>query len=144
MLPRRLGRIIALKSLYLFDICADFDLALKYIKNDNKLNEKVVEFAEYLVKGTINNKNIIDKLISEHSKNWVLDRMPSVDRNILRLATFELLKMEETPISVIINEGIEIAKLYSGIESGKFVNGVLDKIKTIRNKNQKENGCKRN
>jgi len=144
MLPRRLGRIIALKSLYLFDICADFDLALKYIKNDNKLNEKVVEFAEYLVKGTINNKNIIDKLISEHSKNWVLDRMPSVDRNILRLATFELLKMEETPISVIINEAIEIAKLYSGIESGKFVNGVLDKIKTIRNKNQKENGSERN
>ena len=77
-------------------------------------------------------KNIIDKIIEKYLHNWTLDRMALVDKNILRLATFELLVFLETPVNVIINEAIEIAKEYSTKDSGRFVNGLLDQIKNVR------------
>jgi len=71
----------------------------------------------------------IDRLIQGHTKNWRLSRMAAVDRNVLRLAVFELLADLETPGTVVINEALEIAKKYSTNESAQFVNGILDSIK---------------
>lgn len=85
-------------------------------------------FVLELVKGTLQHKDAIDNELSQSAKNWNLDRMAVVDRNILRLAIFELLYKDDIPMKVTINEAIELAKRYSTIESPSFINGILDKI----------------
>lgn len=84
-------------------------------------------FMEELVRGTSERSEEIDKLIVEHSAHWRLERMPGVDRNVLRLATFEMLS-SSLPSAVIIDEAIELVRRYSGDESVSFVNGVLDSV----------------
>ena len=86
------------------------------------------EFCRTLVLGTEANLAVVDQRLSEVSEHWVVSRMPLVDRNILRLAVFELLFLDEVPPSVTINEAVELAKTYGGEDSSKFVNGVLGKI----------------
>ncbi len=86
------------------------------------------EFAAELVWGTIEQLSIIDRHISKQAINWRLERMAVVDRNILRLATYEILFREDIPPKVSINEALEIAKKYSDTKSAKFINGILDKI----------------
>jgi len=83
-----------------------------------------------LVKGVLSNKTQIDDLINKYAKNWKISRMPVVDRNIMRLATFELLKRLDIPRSVTINEAVEIGKKFGTKDSGPFINGVLDRIKS--------------
>jgi N utilization substance protein B len=95
----------------------------------NDQPEKVRTFACDLFRGTIQRMKEIDRLIQGHTKNWRLGRMAAVDRNILRLAVFELVSDAETPGTVVINEALEIAKKFSTNESAQFVNGVLDSIK---------------
>lgn len=127
---RRLAREVALNILYLIDICG---LSLKETVNsllqEQDTPDSVKEFATLLAEGTNSNLSKIDQLISKYAENWELKRMASVDRAILRMATFELINQLDTPVNVIIDEAIEIAKKYSTAESGKFVNGLLDKIK---------------
>ncbi len=86
-------------------------------------------FAEPLIRGTIEHRNLIDEQIVKHAKNWDLHRIAAVDRNILRLAIYEMLYREDIPPIVSINEAVDIAKKFSTQDSGKFVNGLLDKIK---------------
>ncbi len=86
------------------------------------------EFMEELVLGATKRGEEIDKLIVNHSSNWRIERMPSVDRNVLRLATFEMLEAK-LPAPVIIDEAIELVRRFSGDESVSFVNGVLDAIR---------------
>jgi N utilization substance protein B len=86
-------------------------------------------FAEPLIRGVIEHRNEIDEHIKKHAKNWELHRMAAVDRNVLRLAIYEMLYREDIPPVVSINEGVDIAKKFSTQDSGKFVNGILDKIK---------------
>ena len=86
-------------------------------------------FAEPLIRGVIEHRNEIDEHIKKHAKNWELHRMAAVDRNVLRLAIYEMLHREDIPPVVSINEGVDIAKKFSTQDSGKFVNGILDKIK---------------
>jgi transcription antitermination factor NusB len=88
----------------------------------------VKEFATDLVTNICDKLKLIDEKISECATNWQLDRMATVDRNILRLASFELLFRNDIPPKVAINEAVELAKKYGDLESGKFVNGILDKI----------------
>ena len=88
----------------------------------------VREFCTQLVLGTLDRLTVIDELLSEASENWSLNRMSVVDRNILRLATYELVDRPDIPPSVSINEAIEIAKRYGADEAPRFVNGVLDAI----------------
>ena len=95
----------------------------------NEQPERVREFATELFQGTISRIKEIDRLIQGHTKNWRLSRMAAVDRNVLRLAVFELLSDVKTPDTVVINEALEIAKKFSTNESAQFVNGVLDSIK---------------
>jgi N utilization substance protein B len=86
-------------------------------------------FADKLIRGVLENRPALDKTIQEHAENWDLNRMAVVDRNILRLAIFEMLYRDDIPPIVSINEAVDVAKKYSTQDSGKFVNGILDKIK---------------
>jgi transcription antitermination protein NusB len=86
-------------------------------------------FADPLIKGTLEHRAAIDAIIQKHAKNWDLPRMATVDRNILRLAVHEMLHREDIPPVVSINEAVDIAKKFSTDDSGKFVNGILDKVR---------------
>ena len=86
-------------------------------------------FAEPLIRGTLQHRDAIDEHIKKHVKNWELNRIAAVDRNVMRLAIYEMLHREDIPPVVSINEAVDIAKKFSTHESGKFVNGILDKIK---------------
>jgi N utilization substance protein B len=85
------------------------------------------EFLERLVRGTVETAGEIDALISGHAEHWRLERMPAVDRNILRLAIYEM-RHTETPAHVVIDEALELARRFSTEESVLFVNGVLDAV----------------
>jgi N utilization substance protein B len=86
-------------------------------------------FAEPLIRGALEHRDQADELIRKHAQNWELHRMAAVDRNILRLAIYEMLHREDIPPVVSINEAVDIAKKFSTQDSGKFVNGILDKVK---------------
>ncbi len=87
-------------------------------------------FAEPLIRGTLENRDEADAVIKKHALNWDLHRIAAVDRNILRLAIFEMLHRDDIPPVVSINEAVDIAKKFSTQDSGKFVNGILDKVKS--------------
>ncbi len=86
-------------------------------------------FAEPLIRGALEHREEADALIKKHTKNWELHRIAAVDRNILRLAIYEMLHRDDIPPVVSINEAVDIAKKFSTQDSGKFVNGILDKVK---------------
>jgi N utilization substance protein B len=86
-------------------------------------------FADPLIRGTLEHRDEADVIIKKHAQNWDLHRIAAVDRNILRLAIFEMLHRDDIPPVVSINEAVDIAKKFSTQDSGKFVNGILDKIK---------------
>jgi len=100
--------------------------------SDDPLVPKTRVFAQHLAAGVLASLEEIDPLLKKYAENWELGRMAAIDRCILRLATFEILKDTDTPVNVIINEAVEIAKKYSTAESSKFVNGILDKVKLER------------
>ncbi|HEY3864112.1 MAG TPA: transcription antitermination factor NusB [Verrucomicrobiae bacterium] len=86
-------------------------------------------FADKLIRGVLENRAVLDEKIKEYAQNWDLNRIAVVDRNILRLAIYEMLFREDIPPIVSINEAVDVAKKYSTQDSGRFVNGILDKIK---------------
>jgi N utilization substance protein B len=92
------------------------------------VEKEVREGAEELVRGVANHRREIDEAIEEVSTNWRMDRMAKVDRNVLRLAVFELRWRSDVPVKVCINEAIELGKKYGSESSAAFVNGVLDRI----------------
>jgi N utilization substance protein B len=87
------------------------------------------QFADPLIRGVLEHRDEIDAIIKKHALNWELHRIAAVDRNILRLAMYEMLHREDIPPIVSINEAVDIAKKFSTQDSGKFVNGILDKVK---------------
>jgi N utilization substance protein B len=88
----------------------------------------VQSFAESLVRGVAAHLGDIDAVITRHAKNWAMARMAAVDRNVLRVAVYELLRHPDIPERVVLNEAIDIAKKYGSVDSGAFVNGILDDI----------------
>jgi len=86
-------------------------------------------FADPLIRGVVEHRQELDDVIRKYARNWSLERMAVVDRNILRLAAYEMLHREDIPPVVSINEAVDIAKKFSTQDSGKFVNGILDKVK---------------
>ena len=86
-------------------------------------------FADPLIRGAVEHRTESDAIISKHARNWELHRIAAVDRNILRLAIYEMLYRDDIPPIVSINEAVDVAKKFSTQESGKFVNGILDKVK---------------
>lgn len=130
MSKRREGREAAVQYLYQLEIHGDrkADLAADFWKlREGKAS--VREFADKLVAGVNAHIEELDAVIKRHLHNFELDRLAAVDRNVLRLAIHEMLHCMETPPVVAINEGIEIAKKFGGEDSGRFVNGILDKVK---------------
>ena len=116
--------------LYQYDVGKQaLDTIVDLFWDMNEQPPKVREFADVLFRGTITRLKEIDRLIQSHTRNWRLSRMAAVDRNVLRLAVFELLADAGTPDTVVINEALEIAKKFSTDESAQFVNGILDSIK---------------
>jgi transcription antitermination protein NusB len=87
-------------------------------------------FADPLIRGVIEHRDAVDEQIRKYAKNWELHRIAAVDRNILRLAIYEMLHRDDIPPVVSINEAVDIAKKFSTQDSGKFVNGILDKVKS--------------
>jgi N utilization substance protein B len=88
-------------------------------------------FSEQIILGVLEHRRQIDHLIKQYSDNWHLDRMSVIDRNILRMATFELLYCEEVPPKVTLNEAIDLGKQYGNEDSGSFINGILDRIQNV-------------
>lgn len=132
MRKRTLARESALKIMYQLDVSKDeLSLVLADYWNENEIDKSAREFANILVTGTKENLDKIDTVISKYADNWQIKRMAVVDRNILRLATYEMLFVKDIPPKVSINEAIELAKKYGDVESSKFINGVLDKIKKM-------------
>ena len=136
MRNRTRARECALKILYAIDIRKDPpDLCSRdFWENQQDTKKEVREFSDYLIGGVAKNKDVIDSIITKYAANWELQRMATIDRNVLRLATYELLFAEMIPPKVAINEAIEMAKRYGDKDSGKFVNGILDKINKIERK----------
>lgn len=130
MRRRTKARESALKILYAMDIRKDdYKTCLEdYWKSQGVVNNEIRSFSEYLVKGYSDHKEKIDSLISKYAVNWELDRMATIDRNILRMSIYELIHADDVPIKVTINEAVEMAKKYGDKDSGKFVNGILDKV----------------
>ena len=126
---RRKSREFALQVLYQLDITKqDAVKAMAQWKNHFSSKGERDEFVERIVFGVIEHCQDIDRLIAQYSENWRLDRMNLVDRNILRMATFELLYCEDIPPKVTMNEAIDLGKRYGSEDSGSFINGILDRI----------------
>lgn len=115
--------------------------ALQTALENTGLEEAAAEFATVLVEGTLSNLKTIDVKVGELSVGWEPQRQPAVDRNILRMAMFEILYLEYIPHSVTINEAVEMAKKFSAEESGRFINGVLGAlVRQIAPKEEEEHG----
>jgi N utilization substance protein B len=138
MRKRSKAREYVLQMLYQMDITSNsWQDILKCFWEFNSQEEipgELRDFSEQLLSGVVENMREIDKRISKYAANWQLERMAFVDRNIMRLGCFELIFREDIPPKVAINEAVELAKKYSGSESGKFVNAILDQIRIEKGK----------
>jgi N utilization substance protein B len=129
---RRMARELAVQFLYQFDLSGGGSLeeALPlFWETQTEVNEDGRKFTEELIHGVAERKVAIDERISKYADNWDLPRIAAVDRNILRLAMYEMLFRDDIPPVVSINEAVDIAKKFSTKESGAFVNGILDRLK---------------
>jgi transcription antitermination protein NusB len=126
---RRKAREAALQILYQIDVSKNTPKeALRLFWSEHSSLPEVEEFGDRLVEGVVRNQPEIDRLIESHSTHWKLNRMACVDRNILRIAVYELLYCHDIPKSVSLNEAIELGKKFGTEDSGAFINGVLDNI----------------
>ena len=129
MRKRTQARESALQILYHRDINPEpVESLLQSFWESAPVLPEVREYVERLVQGTLLHLDEIDETLAKYAEHWNLHRMAVVDRNIMRFAVYELLFVEEVPPKVVINEAVNIAKKFSQEESGKFVNGILDKI----------------
>ena len=129
MHQRRKAREIALQVLYEIDVLnIDVNEAVRLFWNNFDAPEESRNFSTLLIEGTWDKRDQIDILISSCSENWSLARMSRVDRNILRMAVYELLHCPDIPPKVTLNEAIDLGKLYGSENSGSFINGILDAI----------------
>ena len=131
---RRRSRELALQVLFHLEFSSDeperaFDLICLNFDTKDAIND----FALDLVRGVAENREKLDRWISTASRNWRVERMSRVDRTILRMATYELLYLDDIPPKVSIDEAVELGKKYGNMDSGAFINGILDNIyKQIR------------
>lgn len=135
---RRASREIALQFLYQEDFTIGPDQQHGYDLEDRfelfcnlfQANKKAREYALGLLRGICSNIARLDMLIGEAATNWRMSRIAVTDRNLLRIAVYEMLEVEDVPPQVAINEAVEIAKRFAGDDSPKFINGILDAIKS--------------
>lgn len=131
-MSRRAAREAALRALYQIDVGrSSHERALAYNADEMGLDENARRFARSLIEGTLANLSQIDGVIAKFSQNWSVERLARTDRNILRMAIYELLFQDQVPESVAINEAVELAKAYGDVDSAKFINGILGQL--VRN-----------
>ena len=129
---RRRARAIALQVLYEFDSAGhDAEAALAHLLDEAGLSEEDAAFARGLVGGVVRNRQQIDEHIRKFAPAWPLEQIPVIDRNILRLAIFEVLLDNSVPVKVAINEAVELAKKFGSDSSSRFVNGVLGSVSAL-------------
>jgi N utilization substance protein B len=134
---RSKAREVTLHLLYEIEISkVDHRQACQNYLERNPQRQEIIDFSSFLIQGVMSNLDHIDTLIKKYVKNWGIERMAVIDRNILRIACFELIFSEEIPPKVSINEAIELAKRFGDIDSPRFINGVLDKIYKMESKKQ--------
>ncbi|MCA1058172.1 transcription antitermination factor NusB [Rossellomorea aquimaris] len=125
-MKRRVAREKALQALFQIDMSGiEPDVALTNVLEEE---EQLDVYLEQLVLGFIENQERIDGHIRENLEKWSFDRLAKVDRNILRMGVYELLFVDDVPDKVVINEAVEIAKVFGDDQSSKFINGVLSKV----------------
>lgn len=130
---RRASREIAMKLLYQLEIQKDSrNEQIEYTLEQHNLSSKDREYIVDIVNGVFDNQEYIDRTIEKYSKGWRLSRISKVDLSILRLSIYEICYREDIPFNVSINEAVELAKSYSGEESGAFINGILGKVARVR------------
>ncbi|MGB9642706.1 MAG: transcription antitermination factor NusB [Candidatus Ratteibacteria bacterium] len=126
----RSARVAALKACYQLDIQNSMvEEKVADVLKDEETNQQIYRLARAIVVGVIKNLRFIDGLLAKYCRNWDISRLSYIDRNILRIAVYEIAFVPEVPDVVAINEAIEISKIYSSPEAGKFINGVLDSIR---------------
>jgi len=127
---RRRSRELAMQALFYMDKRRDNSEGILKLFCDNfNPAEDILPFFERLVRGVTCSEQEIDSIIEQFSSNWKINRMSCVDRNIMRIAVYELLWCNDIPVKVSINEAIDIGKKYGTEESGSFINGILDSIR---------------
>lgn len=138
---RSKAREIALFILYQVEITkSDYQGAFSRYIESEKQPQELADFSFSLIEGVVKNIDCLDSLIKKYVKNWEIDRMAVIDRNILRLACFELIFLKDIPPKVSINEAIELAKRFGDVDSPRFANGVLDKIYKTESKENDDSG----
>ncbi len=137
---KRLGRELAMQYLFQLDLSHDESTPERWQLfceqagdthdlKDNRQSRKAIEYAEKLLAGFAAHRSLVDAEILKHTEHWDWERLAVVDRNVMRVAVFEMLRVAEVPPVVSINEAVEIVRDYSGAQAGNFVNGVLNSIK---------------
>jgi transcription antitermination protein NusB len=126
MKQRRLARTVALQALFEIDsVHHPADQVLAHRLEEEDLSAESQEFAQQLVQGVLAHRSELDALITRFAPEWPVDQLAIIDRNVLRLALYELLNLGDVPIKVAINEAVELAKTYGSDSAPRFVNGVL-------------------
>ena len=129
---RRRARILALQALYEIDSAGhEAEETVNHLLTEETLSEENANFTRELVRGVIQNKGKIDENIQTLAPAWPIKQIPVVDRNILRLAIFEILLDNKVPVKVAINEAVELAKTFGSDSSSRFVNGVLGSVSAL-------------
>ncbi len=132
---RSKAREVVVHILYQVEIAkTDYKEAFRNYLENYPQKQEVVDFSLMLIEGVMKNLTLLDSLIKKYVKNWEIERMAVIDRNVLRMAAFEIIFLEEIPPKVSINEAIELAKRFGDVDSPRFVNGVLDKIYKMESK----------
>jgi transcription antitermination protein NusB len=137
MKPRTRARSVALQALYEIDVSGHQPgSVIQERLEDGDLEAELVDFTRQIVLGVAPMFEILDRFIAEHAPEWPLDQVAIVDRNILRIALWEFAVYGKTPIKVVINEAVELAKTYGSDSSPRFVNGVLGSLAARQNELQ--------
>lgn len=128
-MSRRQARELALQVLFQVDVGgAAPEAATEYAAREKTLSQEDLAFARRVIFGTLAHLKSIDQVVSRVSHDWEIDRMAAVDRNLIRLALFEIFYCEDIPVAVSVNEAVELAKVYGGDDSSRFINGILGKV----------------
>ena len=134
---RRKSREFALQALFDMDMSQNnSEERIELFCRNFTPSNKVLPFFQGLILGVKKNKNEIDSLIEKFSSNWKISRISCVDRNVMRIAVYEMLYCEDIPSKVSINEAIEIGKKYGAEDSGSFINGILDSVRIMLENNK--------
>ena len=132
---KREGRVIAFQALFAYDFHElPLEVIIKFDWLEKEVGQSSLDYAKYLITGTIENIVFIDDIIKSKLRNWDFQRISSIDKAILRFSIFSIMYEKELPEKIIINEAIEIVKEFGSDESYKFVNGILDAIRKSKDK----------